>query len=132
MATTDVLSIKDLTMHYATRRGPVFAVDQVSFSLGRGESIGLVGESGCGKTSIAISLLKLLPENAEILTGEIRLNGTDLVPLTESQVRKYRWRNISMVFQAAMNSLNPVYTVEEQILEAMREHLQQLSDKEMR
>jgi len=132
LATTDVLSIKDLTMHYNTRRGPVFAVDQVSFSLRRGESIGLVGESGCGKTSIAISLLKLLPENAEILTGEIWLNGTDLVPLTESQVRKYRWRNISMVFQAAMNSLNPVYTVEEQILEAMREHLPQLSDKEMR
>jgi len=104
----------------------------VSFSLRRGESIGLVGESGCGKTSIAISLLKLLPENAEILSGEIRLNGVDLVPLTESQVRKYRWRNISMVFQAAMNSLNPVYTVEEQILEAMREHLPQLSDKEMR
>ena len=119
-------------MHYSTRRGPVFAVDQVSFSLRRGESIGLVGESGCGKTSIAISLLKLLPENAEILSGEIRLNGVDLVPLTESQVRKYRWRNISMVFQAAMNSLNPVYTVEEQILEAMREHLPQLSDKEMR
>ena len=132
MATTDVLSIKDLTMHYTTRRGPVFAVDQVSFSLRRGESIGLVGESGCGKTSIAISLLKLLPENAKILNGEIRLNGTDLVPLTESQVRKYRWRNISMVFQAAMNSLNPVYTVEEQILEAMREHLPQLSDSEMR
>ncbi|MGH2620890.1 MAG: ABC transporter ATP-binding protein [Anaerolineales bacterium] len=132
MATTDVLSIKNLTMHYTTRRGPVFAVDQVSFSLRRGESIGLVGESGCGKTSIAISLLKLLPENAEILSGEIRLNGTDLVPLTESQVRKYRWRNISMVFQAAMNSLNPVYTVEEQILEAMREHLPQLSDSEMR
>ncbi|HEY4666571.1 MAG TPA: ABC transporter ATP-binding protein, partial [Anaerolineales bacterium] len=132
MATTDVLSIKDLTMHYSTRRGPVFAVDQVSFSLRRGESIGLVGESGCGKTSIAISLLKLLPENAEILSGEIRLNGVDLVPLTESQVRKYRWRNISMVFQAAMNSLNPVYTVEEQILEAMREHLPQLSDSEMR
>jgi len=132
LATTDVLSIKDLTMHYTTRRGPVFAVDQVSFSLRRGESIGLVGESGCGKTSIAISLLKLLPDNAEILSGEIRLNGTDLVPLTESQVRKYRWRNISMVFQAAMNSLNPVYTVEEQILEAMREHLPQLSDSEMR
>jgi peptide/nickel transport system ATP-binding protein len=132
LATTDVLNINDLTMHYTTRRGPVYAVDKVSFSLRRGESIGLVGESGCGKTSVAISLLKLLPENADILSGQIRLNGIDLVPLTESQVRKYRWRNISMVFQAAMNSLNPVYTVEEQILEAMREHLPQLSDAEMR
>jgi peptide/nickel transport system ATP-binding protein len=118
-------------MHYMTRQGPVYAVDQVSFNLGRGDSLGLVGESGCGKTSVAISLLKLLPENAEILGGEILLNGTDLVPLSESQVRKYRWKNVSMVFQAAMNSLNPVYTVNEQILEAMREHLPQLSESEM-
>ncbi len=131
MATEDVLTVKDLTMHYMTRRGPVYAVDQVSFSLGRGDSLGLVGESGCGKTSVAISLLKLLPENAEILEGEILLNGTDLVPLSENQVRKYRWKNVSMVFQAAMNSLNPVYTVNEQILEAMRQHLPHLSESEM-
>ncbi len=131
MATEDVLTVKDLTMHYMTRRGPVFAVDQVSFNLGRGDSLGLVGESGCGKTSVAISLLKLLPENAEILEGEILLNGTDLVPLSENEVRKYRWKNVSMVFQAAMNSLNPVYTVNEQILEAMRQHLPHLSESEM-
>jgi len=114
-----------------TRRGPVFAVDGVSFSLERGGSLGLVGESGCGKTSIAISMLKLLPENAEILDGEIRLNGTDLVPLSEDEVRVYRWRDISMVFQAAMNSLNPVYTVEDQIQEAMIQHLPHLSEEEM-
>lgn len=119
-------------MHYTTRRGPVYAVDSVSFDLARGHSLGLVGESGCGKTSVAISLLKLLPDNAEILNGEILINGTDLVPLSESQVRKYRWRNVAMVFQAAMNSLNPVYTVEEQILEAMRQHLPHLSEAEMR
>ncbi len=132
MATQDVLTVNDLTMHYTTRRGPVYAVDQVSFNLARGDSLGLVGESGCGKTSVAISLLKLLPENADILEGEILVNGTDLVPLTESQVRKYRWRNVAMVFQAAMNSLNPVYTVEEQILEAMRQHLPHLSEAEMK
>lgn len=132
MATEDVLTVNDLTMHYNTRKGPVYAVDQVSFNLRRGESLGLVGESGCGKTSVAISLLRLLPENAEILSGEIVVNGTDLVPLTEAQVRKFRWRNVAMVFQAAMNSLNPVYTVEEQILEAMRQHLPHLSESEMK
>lgn len=132
MATENkVLEVNNLTMHYMTRRGPVYAVDGVSFSLERGGSLGLVGESGCGKTSIAISLLKLLPENAEILDGEIRLNGTDLVPLSEDEVRVYRWRDISMVFQAAMNSLNPVYTVEDQILEAMIQHMPHLSEKEM-
>ncbi len=132
MATADnVLEVNNLTMHYQTRRGPVYAVDGVSLSLERGGSLGLVGESGCGKTSVAISLLKLLPENAEILEGEIRINGTDLVPLSEDEVRVYRWRDISMVFQAAMNSLNPVYTVEDQIIEAMQQHMPHLSDREM-
>jgi peptide/nickel transport system ATP-binding protein len=106
-------------------------VDDVTFDVGRGEAIGLVGESGCGKTSIAISLLKLLPTNAKILGGEIKLNGVDVVPLNNKEMNKHRWRNISMVFQAAMNSLNPVYTVEEQILEAMHEHVPHLSDQEM-
>ena len=132
MATADlVLEVNNLTMHYSTRRGTVYAVDGVSLSLERGGSLGLVGESGCGKTSIAISLLKLLPENAEIIEGEIRINGTDLVPLSEDEVRAYRWRDISMVFQAAMNSLNPVYTVEDQIIEAMQQHMPHLSEKEM-
>jgi peptide/nickel transport system ATP-binding protein len=126
-----VLEVKDLTMHYMTSKGPVYAVDDVSFYVGRGESIGLVGESGCGKTSIAISLLKLLPDNAEIIGGQILLNGTDLAPMNYEQVRKFRWRHISMVFQAAMNAMNPVYTVEEQILEAMRLHRPELSDKQM-
>jgi len=126
-----VLEVKNLTMHYMTRKGPVFAVDDVSFHVARGESVGLVGESGCGKTSVAISLLKLLPDNAEIKNGQILLNGTDLIPLSEDEMRHFRWRRISMVFQAAMNALNPVYTVEEQILEAMQQHLPHLSDQEM-
>ena len=129
--TDNILEVNDLTMHYMTRKGPVFAVDDVSFHVSRGESVGLVGESGCGKTSIAISLLKLLPENADIIGGEILLNSTDLVPLTYEQMRRFRWKQISMVFQAAMNALNPVYSVEEQILEAMRLHLPQLGDKEL-
>jgi peptide/nickel transport system ATP-binding protein len=127
----NVLDVKDLTMHYMTRKGPVYAVEDVSFHVGQGESIGLVGESGCGKTSIAISLMKLLPDNAKIIGGEILLNQTDLVPLSYEEVRKFRWRHISMVFQAAMNAMNPVYTVEDQILEAMRLHRPEMSDKEM-
>lgn len=129
--TDNVLEVKDLTMHYMTRKGPVYAVDGVNFHVGRGEAIGLVGESGCGKTSIAISLLKLLPDNARIHNGEIRLNGIDIVPLTNKEMNKHRWKVISMVFQAAMNSMNPVYTIEEQILEAMRQHTPHLTEKEM-
>ncbi len=129
--TENVLEVNDLTMHYMTRKGPVFAVDDVTFNVGRGEAIGLVGESGCGKTSVAISLLKLLPNNAKILGGEIKINDTDVVPLTSKEMNKHRWKNISMVFQAAMNSMNPVYTVEDQIIEAMREHVPHLSDQEM-
>jgi len=127
----NVLEVKNLTMHYRTRKGPVYAVDDVSFVVRRGESIGLVGESGCGKTSIALSLMKLLPDNAEIKNGEIRINGVDIVPLSERALREVRWKEISMVFQAAMNSLNPVYTVEDQIKEAMHFHLPQMSDEEM-
>jgi len=120
--TDNVLSVNELTMHYTTRAGEVSAVNDVSFSLEKGQSMGLVGESGCGKTSIAVSLLKLLPDNAEIKGGNIFLNGTDVVPLKEEEMRKLRWSKISMVFQAAMNALNPVYKVGDQIIEAMEEH----------
>ena len=117
-----VLNVDDLTMHYSTRAGDVSAVDNVSFKLKKGESMGLVGESGCGKTSIATSLLRLLPDNAMIKGGHIYLNSTDLVALSEEEMRKIRWRRISMVFQAAMNALNPVYKVGDQIIEAMENH----------
>ncbi len=131
MRNGNVLEVDNLTMHYMTRKGAVSAVDGVSFAVGRGESLGLVGESGCGKTSIALSLMKLLPENANIINGQIRINGDDIVPLPYARVREFRWRQISMVFQAAMNALNPVYTVEDQIIEAMEEHLPHLTEAEM-
>lgn len=117
-----LLKVEDLTMHYTTRAGEVSAVDKVSFSLKKGESMGLVGESGCGKTSIATTLLRLLPDNAVIKGGSIYLNGTDLLKLKEDEMRKVRWERISMVFQAAMNALNPVYKVGDQIIEAMETH----------
>ena len=119
-----LLEVQNLTMSYFTRQGEVRAVDDVSFSVERGQALGLVGESGCGKSSIALSLLKILPENARILDGSILLNGEDIVTLTEDQMREYRWARISMVFQAAMNSLDPVYRVGEQIIEALEQHLE--------
>jgi len=130
--TETLLQLDDLTMHYTTRAGEVSAVNNVSFALAQGESFGLVGESGCGKTSVAISLLKLLPDNAFFKGGRILFRDTDLVPLSEAQMRKFRWRHISMVFQAAMNSLNPVYKVGDQIIEAMNTHLDNLSYEESR
>jgi peptide/nickel transport system ATP-binding protein len=117
-----VLKIDDLVMHYSTREGEVYAVDNVSFSMERGEALGLVGESGCGKTSLATTLLRLLPDNALVKNGHIYLNSTDLLALKEEEMRKFRWRHVSMVFQAAMNSLNPVFKVGDQIIEAMENH----------
>ena len=110
-------------MHYMTRAGAVRAVDGVTFSVERGQSLGLVGESGCGKSSIAISLLKILPDSARILSGSILLEGVDILPLSEDEMREYRWKRISMVFQAAMNSLDPVYRVGDQIIEALELHV---------
>ena len=114
-----LLEVRDLTMRYSTRAGEVSAVDRVSFSVERGQALGLVGESGCGKSSIAITLLKLLPENARILGGEIIIDGVDIARLSEDEMLEYRWARISMVFQAAMNSLDPVYRVGDQIVEAL-------------
>ena len=129
---TPLLSVEDLVMHYTVRAGDVKAVDGVSFELEHGRSLGLVGESGCGKTSIAVCLLRLLPDNAQIKGGHIHFDGADLVALTEDQMRTYRWNRISMVFQAAMNSLNPVQRVGDQIVEAMQTHWESITVAEAR
>jgi len=121
-AASPILQVKDLTMHYQTRLGTVKAVDGISFELARGEVLGLVGESGCGKTSIAVTLMKLLPDNALIVKGQVLLDGQDLMTMDDTTLRKYRWRRISMIFQAAMNSLDPVHRVGDQIIEAIEAH----------
>ena len=118
----DVLVVKDLNMHYETLAGNVSAVKNVSFSVKKGESFGLVGESGCGKTSVAMSLLQLQADNAKITSGSISLDGIEMVGMSESELRKVRWDGISIVFQGAMNAWNPVVKVGEQIREAIREH----------
>ena len=126
-----ILEVRDLTMRYTTRAGEVSAVDRVSFSVERGQALGLVGESGCGKSSIAITLLKLLPENANILEGQILVDGVDIAQLSEEEMQKYRWAKVSMVFQAAMNSLNPVYRVGDQIVEALEYHVESARDESL-
>jgi peptide/nickel transport system ATP-binding protein len=126
------LSVYNLVMHYQTRKGDVSAVDGVSFDLARGESLGLVGESGCGKTSIAFSLMRLLPDNGKIKDGYILLGGKDVVAMDYSELLNVRWKQIAMVFQAAMNALNPVYTVGDQIIEAMDYHFDQISKLQAR
>ena len=118
----DVLVVKDLNMHYETLSGDVSAVKNVSFTVKEGESFGLVGESGCGKTSVAMSLLQLQADNAKISSGSIKLDGVEMVGMSESELREVRWDGISIVFQGAMNAWNPVIKVGEQIREAIREH----------
>jgi peptide/nickel transport system ATP-binding protein len=117
-----LLEVENLIMRYKTKQGYVSAVEDVSFVLHKGEALDLVGESGCGKTSVALSLLRLQADNGEILGGEIRLGGENLVALSEDDMRKRRWDDISMVFQGAMNSWNPVYRVGDQIKEALDLH----------
>jgi len=122
MSGSPLLAVEDLTMHYQTRAGEVCAVDGVSLTLERGQSLGLVGESGCGKSSLALALLRLQPDNAQILGGKVLLDGVDLVALSDEEMRTYRWNRIAMVFQSAMNALDPVYRVGDQIIEALEQH----------
>jgi len=118
----NILEVKNLCMSYSTIEGEVEAVKDVSFSVKEGESFGIVGESGCGKTSVAMSLLQLQADNGKITNGQILFDGKNIVQLNESELRSIRWSGISMVFQGAMNSWNPVVKIGEQIREAIREH----------
>ncbi|WP_028321165.1 ABC transporter ATP-binding protein [Desulfatiglans anilini] len=117
-----LLEVENLSIGYHTRKGFRRAVEKVSFSLDAGRSLGFVGESGCGKTTLGMGLLRLLPPNALITEGRVTFDGTDLLDLLEDEMRKIRWKKISMIFQAAMNALNPVHRVADQIAEAMMAH----------
>ena len=117
-----LLEIRDLTVEFETRSGSVHAVSGASFDLRKGEAIGLAGESGCGKTTTALSLMRLLPSNGRIASGSIQLDGKDLVRASETAMRKIRWKQISIIFQGAMNSLNPVRRVGGQIAEPIILH----------
>jgi peptide/nickel transport system ATP-binding protein len=118
-----LLSIENLKMYFYTLRGWVKAVDDISFLLKTGGSLGLAGESGCGKTSAVLTLLRLLPRNGKVFGGKIVFKGTDLLQMDESQFNKeIRWKKISTVFQGAMNSLHPIIKIGDQIAEGISMH----------
>jgi len=120
------LEIQNLTTHYKTLRGYVKAVDNVSFHVDEGEALGLAGESGCGKTTVALSILKILPPGGIILGGKILLGDMNIVELDEYYMReKVRWKKVAIIFQGAMNALNPVYKIGDQIAEAILTHEQE-------
>ncbi len=114
------LDAQNLKLHYSTERGPVHAVDDVSFRIEEGEGLGVVGESGCGKTSLANSIMRLLPPNIAAYSGTMQFDGEDIMKLPDDEFRsKIRWKKIAMVFQGAMNSLNPVLRVGLQVAEPL-------------
>jgi peptide/nickel transport system ATP-binding protein len=122
-----LLEIDHLTVRYAVRTGEVSAVDDVSLRLARGESLGLAGESGCGKTTLAMAVLRLLAENGSVRWGGIRFGGQDLLSMRESELRGIRWRRIAVVLQSSMNSLHPVTSVGNQVREALDAHYRSLT-----
>ena len=124
-----ILDVRNLSINYmtddpSTRSGQVAlnAVEGLTFTLEQGRSLGLVGESGCGKTTVMLSLMRLLPEAGRIVNGQVLFDGCDLLQISERDMQSVRWKDVSMVFQGAMNALNPVRTVESQIVEVLQLH----------
>ncbi len=117
-----LLEIDDLSVEYETEARTVRAVDRVSFTIAEREVFGLAGESGCGKSTIANAILRLLRDPAVISSGSIRFDGTDVLALSPDELRAFRWRRVAMVFQSAMNSLNPVMTIGDQIADIFTTH----------
>ena len=116
------ISVENLTTHYDTSRGKIHALEDTSFTLEKGESIGIAGESACGKSTLGLSIIRMIP-NGKIVSGKIIFDGKSFLDITDSEFdSKYRWKDISMVFQGAMNSLDPVFTIKEQFIEVLKQH----------
>jgi peptide/nickel transport system ATP-binding protein len=126
-----LLQIENLKVEYLAGRGSVRAVDGVSFTIGKGEVIGLAGESGCGKSTVAQAIMRILQPPAIITGGQIIFEGKDVLGMSDRELRKFRWDGVSMVFQSAMNSLNPVATIGSQIIDGIEAH-RRVSDAEGR
>jgi peptide/nickel transport system ATP-binding protein len=131
-AGSHVLEVRDLRVHYATPLGDVIAVNGVSLDLYEGETLGLVGESGCGKSTLAMSILRLVQPPGRIVSGQVRILGIDLVGLKDAELRQVRWSQVALIPQGAMNSLNPVMRVKDQIAEAIETHQGQRSPAELK
>jgi len=116
-----ILEVDNLSTHYYLGKKPVRAVENVSFTIDKQETLGVAGESGCGKTTTAYSIMRILPENGKIVGGSIRLGDEELISKTEEEMRQLRWRSASIVFQYAMNAFNPVLRIVDQITEVMME-----------
>ena len=118
----ELLEVKDLRTHYLTPFGAVKAVDDISFKLKKGTSLGFAGESGCGKTTVALSIMRILPYPGKVLGGEVLFKGIDILKMNEAELRQIRWKGISTVFQGAMASLNPLFKVGRQIADPIMIH----------
>jgi peptide/nickel transport system ATP-binding protein len=127
---TPVLQVTDLRVYYFTRRGPVKAVDGVSFDLEAGERFGLIGESGSGKSTIALSLMRLIKPPGRIESGEVLLDGVDVMALPEQRMKSLRLAEIALISQGAMNSLNPVMRVKHQLVDGLQSHGTKMSKQE--
>lgn len=125
-----LLTVEDLTVEYWTRRGKVRAVDNVSFSLGKAETLGVVGESGSGKSTLGLSLIRLVPPPGRIVKGHVWLEGKDVLRLRENDMRDIRGRKISFIFQDPMTSLNPVKKIGAHFIELIRTHEPKINDEE--
>ncbi len=121
-ASSPVLEVDGLRTEFRLRNSTVGAVDDVSFQVLPGECVGLVGESGCGKSTTGLSIMKLLPPIGHVTSGSIRLDGRDLVPLDDGEMRELRGNEVSMIFQDPMTSLNPTWRIGRQIAESVRLH----------
>jgi len=117
-----LLDLQKLETRYSVGRADVHAVRDVSLKVHRGETLGLVGESGCGKSTLGYSILRILPENGRIVNGHCLMEGSDLLSLSEDELVNYRWSKLSMIFQGAMNALNPVLRVDDILYEILRAH----------
>jgi len=127
-----VLQVKNLRVHYATPSGDVIAVNGVDLKVFEGETIGLVGESGSGKSTLAMAILRLVQPPGRIVSGKVQLHETDLMALSEAELRQMRWSQIALIPQGAMNSLNPVMRVKNQIAEAIETHQVERSPQELK
>jgi len=118
-----LLEVKNLITQFSTEAGPVRVVDDVSFHINEGEILGLVGESGCGKSITALSIMRLIPSPGEIAEGEVLFGGRDILQMPDTELRTVRGREIAMIFQEPMTSLNPVLTIARQLMEPLRLHM---------